>query len=114
MLVFLKILVGVYAAAMNVYSFTLLKSQRDANEEGDCENGVHDGKLFFSALLGGALGIFVGTFVLRYRRRSMFLMVLMPVLIVANAYLFFIAFTGDLLIYRDRFDFDRLITYFNT
>ncbi len=101
MLIMIKVLVGVYALSVNVYSFFLLKFQRDSFEEGECENAVHDGKLFIVALLGGAIGIYAGIFALRYRLHSMFLMVLMPVIIVLNVYLFFLGFTGDFGLYRD-------------
>ena len=73
----------------------LLKFQKDGYEEGECENAVHDGKLFIVAILGGGLGIYASMFALKYRLKSMFLMVLMPVIIVLNCYLFFLAITGD-------------------
>ena len=100
MLVFIKVLLAVYAIAINVYSFVILKSQKDSFEEGECENAVRDGKLFISALLGGATGIYIGMFALKYRLKSMFLMVLMPVLIVVNVYVFFLGFTSDYGVYR--------------
>ncbi|MBQ7164978.1 MAG: hypothetical protein IJU84_03885 [Clostridia bacterium] len=105
MLIFLRILLGVYTLAMNAYSFLLLKFQKDSYDEGECENAVHDGKLFIAALLGGALGIYVAMFALKYRRRSMFLMVLMPVIIVVNAYLLYRAFTGTYGLYPARYEY---------
>ena len=87
MLILIQILVFVYYLSINVYSFMLLRSQQKAEEEGDC-NKIRDGNLFVSAILGGALGIYVGTFVLKFRTKSLFIMVFMPVIIVLN--LFFI------------------------
>ena len=105
MLTFLRILLAVYTLAINAYSFLLLKFQKDSYDEGECENAVHDGKLFITAILGGALGVYVAMFVLKYRRRSMFLMVLMPVIIVLNAYLIIIAFTGSFGLYPVRYEY---------
>ena len=92
MLILMRVLLVVYVLAINAYGFLLLKFQKDGDELGDCENKVHDGKLFITALLGGALGIFVAVFVLKYRMKSMFFMVLMPVVAVLNAYLIFLCF----------------------
>ncbi len=91
----------VYVLSINVYSFLLLKFQKDANDEGECENAVHDGKLFVTAILGGAVGIYAAMFAFKYRLKSMFLMVLMPVIIVLNVYLIVLAFTGDYGLYPE-------------
>ncbi len=103
MLILMRILFGVYVLAINAYSFLLIKFQKDGFEEGECENSVHDGKLFVTAVLGGALGIFIATFVFKYRMKSMFFMVLMPVIIVLNAYLIFLFFTTDEFFYAGRY-----------
>ncbi|MBP5308455.1 MAG: hypothetical protein J6Z34_04915 [Clostridia bacterium] len=109
MLVFLRVLISVYTVAVNAYSFLLVKFQKDAYEEGECENSVHDGKIFIAALLGGALGAFVAIFALKYRRRSMFLMVLMPVITVLNAYLVYLAFTGTFGLYPVRYEYGNAL-----
>ncbi len=101
MLILIKVLVSVYFVAMNVYSFMLLKAQRDSYDEGECETAVHDGRLFITAVLGGAIGIYVAMFALKYRLRSMFLMVLMPVIIVVNLYLLYLGLTFDFVSYND-------------
>ena len=101
MLIITKILLAVYYLAMNVYSFFLVKFQRDGFDEGECENAVHDGKIFISAILGGALGVYIAVFVFSYRKRSMFFMVLMPVLIVLNVYALYLGLTADLITGRN-------------
>ena len=103
MLILMRVLLVVYVLAINAYGFLLLKFQKDGDELGDCENKVHDGKLFITALLGGALGIFVAVFVLKYRMKSMFFMVLMPVVAVLNAYLIFLCFSSDGFFYGGRY-----------
>ena len=77
MLILVKILVIVYYISINVYSFLLLRYQKKAEEEGDC-NKIRDGSLFITAILGGALGIYLATFILKFRTRSLFIMVLCP------------------------------------
>ena len=94
MLILFQILVIVYYASINVYSFMLLRSQKKAEEDGDC-NKVRDGHLFITALLGGALGIYVGTFVLKFRTKSLFIMVFMPVIAVINLFFIITAYAND-------------------
>lgn len=94
MLILIKILIIVYYISINVYSFLLLRSQQKAEEDGDC-NKVRDGSLFITAILGGALGIYVATFILKFRTRSLFIMVFMPVIIVCNLYFLIIGFVHD-------------------
>ena len=101
MLILIRVLLIVYFVAMNVYTFFLIKYQRDSFDEGECQNAVHDGKIFISALLGGATGIYVGSFVFKYRLRSMFIMVLMPVLIVLNAYALYLGLVADFITARN-------------
>lgn len=84
-----------YAIAINVYSFLLLKFQKDGYDEGECENTVRDGKIFLTSLLGGGIGIYTSMFAFKYRLKSMFFMVFTPVIIVFNCYLFFLAITSN-------------------
>ena len=100
MLVLIQILVAVYYLAINVYSFLLLRSQKISEENSDCSK-VRDGSVFIAAILGGALGIYVAMFVLKYRMRSLMLMVFMPVLIVFNIYLIVVGFANNFWIITD-------------
>ena len=54
-----------------------------------------------AVILGGALGIYVAMFVLKYRMRSLMLMVFMPVLIVFNIYLIVVGFANNFWIITD-------------
>ena len=94
MLILIKILVIVYFASINVYSFMLLRSQKKTEEEGDCSK-IRDGNLFVTAILGGALGIYVGAFILKFRTKSLFIMVFMPVIVVINLFLIIMGFVND-------------------
>lgn len=94
MLILIKILVIVYFASINVYSFMLLRSQQKTEEDGDCSK-IRDGNLFVTAILGGALGIYVGAFVLKFRTKSLFVMVFMPVIVVLNLFLIIMGFAND-------------------
>lgn len=94
MLIFLRIALIVYLVAINFYSFLLVKKQRDEEERGE-KATIKDGKLFVAALLGGAIGIYTALLVFKYRLQSLFLMVFMPVLILANVFLVVQCFISD-------------------
>lgn len=94
MLIFLRIALIVYLVAINFYSFLLVKKQRDEEERGE-KATIKDGKLFVAALLGGASGIYTALLVFKYRLQSLFLMVFMPVLILANVFLVVQCFISD-------------------
>ena len=49
-------------------------------------------RLYLTALLGGAVTIYVSMFLLKYKRGDLMLMILMPVLGVLNIYLFVLLF----------------------
>lgn len=92
------IILAVYLAAINVYSIIILKAQKKSANDCCAEESdkVHDGKLFVSALLGGALGIYISMFIMKYRLKSLFLMVVMPVLSAVNIYLVILALRSNL------------------
>ena len=94
MLIFLRIIVIVYLASVNFFAFMLVKSQKQAEEDGEtCK--IKDGKVFLTAVLGGATGVFVSMFIFKYRLTSLFLMVFMPVLIAVNVYIAIMAFSAN-------------------
>ena len=89
------ILIITYVIAINLYGILMLKFQKKAREDGDEENiGISDTKLIITGLLGGALGIFVFMFILKYRLKSIIMMVLMPLFISLNGYLIFVTING--------------------
>lgn len=93
MYLFIRIIFAVYVAAINFYSFLLIKMQKRGCEENN--NEIRDGKLFITALLGGATGIYVSMFVYKYRLNSLFLMVTIPVLIALNVYVAIVAIANN-------------------
>lgn len=91
------IIIIVYIIAINLYGILMLRFQKKAREDGDEENiGISDTKLLLAGILGAATGIFVFMFVFKYRLKSLFMMVLMPVFIAINIYLLFIALNSGL------------------
>ena len=101
MLVLIQILAGTYFLAINVYSFLLMLSAKRADEEGDCKRRVRDGSVIVAALLGGAAGVYISMFTLKYRLRSLFFMVTMPVLTILNVYILITCFSNNFWIIRD-------------
>ncbi len=93
MYILIRILTGVYALAVNFYSFMLLRCQKTARENG--EDSIRDIRLYVVALLGGALGIYVGMLCMKYRLKNFLLMVLMPILIAVTIYVIVLAFLND-------------------
>ena len=85
----------VYLVAVNLYGVLMLRFQKKASEDESGETPkISDAKLFLAAILGGATGIFVLMFIFKYRLKSLFLMVFMPVLIAVNVYLIVLALSS--------------------
>ena len=97
---FIYVLIIVYIIAINVYGVMMLRFQKKARENGDDENlMVSDAKLFLTGFLGGATGIYVFMFIFKYRLKSLFMMVFMPVLIALNVYAIIFLMNGGLSFY---------------
>ena len=94
MIVLIRILIAVYLIAINFYAFMLVRAQKIQRIE-DGESKVKDGKLFLTGAIGGALGIFISTFILSYRKDSLLLMVVMPLLFAVTAYFLVLGFMTD-------------------
>ncbi|MDE7301019.1 MAG: hypothetical protein K2N47_02505 [Clostridia bacterium] len=90
-MILLYIIFGAYIIAVNVYSVMLLLSLREETVD---ENrlGAGDGKLILSAILGGAIGIYVTMFITKFKMKNMVLMILLPVIAVLNVWFAVLAF----------------------
>lgn len=87
MMLLVKILVIVYFLAVNCYSFSLMAIQKkQATATSPPKRKVTDKKILLSGTLGGALGVYISTFILKYRRDSILIMVLMPLLVAVTLY----------------------------
>lgn len=86
------ILLGVYLAAINFYAVVIAHYQKKTLEEDCCDSSsIKDGKLFLTGLLGGALGIYLFMLIRKYRLKSLFLMITMPILAALNGWLVYLA-----------------------
>lgn len=85
-MILLYILFGTYFAAVNVYSIILLLTLRNdcISDDGKLSSG--DGKLIISALLGGAIGLYVAMFITKFKLKNITLMILLPVIAVLNVW----------------------------
>ncbi len=88
----LYIIFIVYILAVNFYAVMLLRAQRDEFGENDSKITSGDGKLILTAILGGAIAIYVSMFIMRFKIKNLLLMILMPVIAVLNVYFFIAAF----------------------
>ena len=89
----------VYLVSINFYGIIMLRFQKKARLSGEENVSISDTRLFIIGLLGGATGIFIFTFILKYRIKSILLMVFMPVLIAFNAYITYIILRGGIALY---------------
>lgn len=92
----LYIIAAVYIAAVNLYGFMLVKTQKKQRDERGERAASADAKLLIAALLGGGAAIYTAMFLTKFRTDSMLLMILVPVIIVLNFYLFFILFRSGI------------------
>ena len=90
-MILLYIIFGVYIAAINFYAVMLIRAQRDEYGDNDSPK-TGDGKLILTAILGGAIALYVSMFLMRYRLKNLMLMILLPVIGVLNVYFFILAF----------------------
>ena len=90
----IRIILITYVLSINVYAFLLIFFQKKQLEE-NLESTVKDSKLLLTGLLGGAVGIYVAMFVYSYRLQSLFLMIVIPILIVLNAYVLILGVAGN-------------------
>ena len=94
--IFIYVVIVVYFVAINFYGILMLYYQKKAREKGDDENiTISDSKLLLTGLLGGATGIFIFMFIFKYRLKSLFMMVLMPVMIAINVFLIIAILNGN-------------------
>ena len=82
----------VYIIAINFYSVMLLISQKNEYLIDESKLNSGDGKLILSALLGGALGIYVTLFITRFKLKNMLFMILMPVIGALNVWFIVLAY----------------------
>lgn len=98
MIGFIEILLIVYALSINVYAFMLLHAQKKNFIETG-EKKISDGKVFLAILLGGAIGVYLGTFALSYRKDSILYMVLTPLIIALEVYFVILSITSNFWIF---------------
>lgn len=95
MIVLLIVLLVVYVLAVNFYSFMLMLLQKKQSSLATKPKRViTDGKILLSAVLGGALSTFISTFLLKYRRDSILIMVVTPLLVAIQVFIVVSAFTS--------------------
>ena len=88
MALFFIIVLSTYVLAINFYAFILMLLQKRQTAQSVApRRKISDGKILLSGTLGGALGVFLSTFFLKYRRDSILIMVLMPIITAIYVYL---------------------------
>ena len=88
----LYLIFAAYITAVNVYSVVLLISLRNDCIADESKLNRGDGKLLLTALLGGAIGIYVTMFITRFKLKNMLLMIALPVIGVLNVWFCVLAF----------------------
>lgn len=95
-MILLYILFATYIIAVNVYSVMLLLSIKNDVTSDEVKPSAGDGKLLLSAMLGGAIGIYVTMFITRFKLKDITLMILLPVIAVFNVWFTITAFRSGL------------------
>lgn len=95
-MILLYILFATYIIAVNVYSVMLLLSIKNDVVSDQTKLTAGDGKLLLSAMLGGAIGIYVAMFVTKFKLKDLTLMILLPVIAVFNVWFTITAFRSGL------------------
>lgn len=80
-----------YILAINFYAFLLVRGLKDEYVDGEPKKSS-DGRLVLTGVLGGAITIYICMFVYKYRLKSLFLMLIVPILAVLNVYVWVLAF----------------------
>ncbi len=93
--ILLTIILITYFVAINVYGALMLGFQRKSREKNEENASVSDIKLLLTGALGGATGIYMFMLILKYRLRSFFLMVFLPVMIAVNVFIIISLFRGN-------------------
>lgn len=95
----LYIILAVYFVAINFYGILMLKFQKKAIIENEDKTEkpkfkISDAKILLAGILGGATGIYIFMFILKYRIKSLFMMIIMPIFIAIDIYLIVLLFNG--------------------
>lgn len=91
------ILLGVYALAINLYALFLIKSVTNAIEE-DEDFKYGNTKILLTGFFGGALLAYLSLFFFKYTS-NMLLMILLPLMVVGNVYMFIWLVRGSLVLF---------------
>ena len=84
----------VYIVAINLYGIIILHFQKKSLTNPGEQYKIKDFKIILAGLLGGATGIFAFMFIFKHRLKSLFMMVIMPILIALNVYFIILMFRG--------------------
>lgn len=94
----MHILLAIYLAAVNVYSFMLVRTLKKQDAERGNDKKTGNAKLFVAGFLGGALAGYLALFILKYRTDNLLLMTMLPLLAALNIYVVFLLFRSGVLV----------------
>lgn len=92
------LLATMYLLAMNIAGiFVMGQDKALARKYAGAESRISEGWIFFLAIIGGALGVYIGMFVFRHKTQKLSFLAGMPILLVqqillVNAYFKSISF----------------------